>query len=597
MVRRASPLEPITLGTDVGSGGGSLSGLVTATGTITGRSLPDRFGQAYNVLDFGADNTGIADAAPAIQATHDAAISVGSNYFEIPPGEYLLNSQCVFQDGITIRGLGRPRMVLKYNDGSGHPNFWSIGSDTRIEGLLFDHDIYTSINLRVIYCRGLGAGRANNISECRFVLNTGIGVYGDNQTRSMEVTKCTFIGGSGATLFVGSTWCRVLDCYAQGVPRAFQFYGGQNNTVSGNVVEGGNTSITGISFLSNRGSGALTNLCFGNVVTGNAIFHTLEEGISFDGVYNTSSAWPESSVRPIVTVSSLTVPSPANAGYIRVVTTETGQSANWANNYTAVPINGNALGQPMFVVGSGNAFIDVERSNGDPPLTAGDKIVITSGFFQNVVSNNALDTCSIHSGGAGEGSIVFWGSCWGNVILGNTIRNSGNHGINVSSQVNTLGASPNFNAQGWAGYNIIQGNTVHLTRAQGGAGDAGYPIKVYTKNYGAGLITAIHTPGVQVLDNIIMSQNPIWISDCNDARVDGNKLLYSSDIIFDACVNCRFGRNYKLNVLMTAPTETGGTTGTIKAEAAAMANIGAAPSQSDFNTLLTNLRAAELQAP
>ncbi len=65
----------------------SLNGLITSTGSNTARSLANRFTDTINVLDYGADPTGVTDSAPAFRS------ALGSNRkIIISSGTYLLNS-------------------------------------------------------------------------------------------------------------------------------------------------------------------------------------------------------------------------------------------------------------------------------------------------------------------------------------------------------------------------------------------------------------------------------------------------------------------------------------------------------------------------
>lgn len=67
---------------------GNASGVnVTSTGSTAARTLADRFAETVNVIDKGADPTGVADSAPAWRA------AMGSNRRIIaPPGNYLFKS-------------------------------------------------------------------------------------------------------------------------------------------------------------------------------------------------------------------------------------------------------------------------------------------------------------------------------------------------------------------------------------------------------------------------------------------------------------------------------------------------------------------------
>jgi len=72
------------------TGGNSSATTVTSTGSTTTRSLANRFADVVNVLDFGADPTGVVDSQPAIQA----AINTGKIVF-VPNGNYKINSSLI----------------------------------------------------------------------------------------------------------------------------------------------------------------------------------------------------------------------------------------------------------------------------------------------------------------------------------------------------------------------------------------------------------------------------------------------------------------------------------------------------------------------
>lgn len=65
-------------------------------------------GAVYNVLDFGADNTGVANAAPAIQAAIDEAAAAGGGTVFFPAGSYRTNASIVLKDRVTLEGEGTP---------------------------------------------------------------------------------------------------------------------------------------------------------------------------------------------------------------------------------------------------------------------------------------------------------------------------------------------------------------------------------------------------------------------------------------------------------------------------------------------------------
>jgi hypothetical protein len=62
----------------------------------------------FNVLDFGADPTGVADSAPAINAAITSMASVGNHLgsIYIPPGKYRLGSSIILDRSVHFKGAG-----------------------------------------------------------------------------------------------------------------------------------------------------------------------------------------------------------------------------------------------------------------------------------------------------------------------------------------------------------------------------------------------------------------------------------------------------------------------------------------------------------
>ena len=109
----------LDLGTTAGGGpflpltGGTLTGplIYTATGGNTSRSAQDRAADVANVLDFGADPTGVADSAPAINAAIGRAKAV-----RMPTGIYHVRSAINALPGCHLFGDGRGKTCLTVSD-------------------------------------------------------------------------------------------------------------------------------------------------------------------------------------------------------------------------------------------------------------------------------------------------------------------------------------------------------------------------------------------------------------------------------------------------------------------------------------------------
>jgi hypothetical protein len=74
------------------------SSSVTATGSTTARTLANRFADVVNVLDFGADPTGVVDSQPAIQAAINSLPNKGGTIF-IPAGVYVISNTISIGNG------------------------------------------------------------------------------------------------------------------------------------------------------------------------------------------------------------------------------------------------------------------------------------------------------------------------------------------------------------------------------------------------------------------------------------------------------------------------------------------------------------------
>jgi hypothetical protein len=106
-----APAGPPVFGRNAGNwlqvlplSGGTMSGALnyTATGATTSRSAQDRAADVANVLDFGADHTGVVDSAPAI----NAALATGKPTY-LPKGSYLVRSAINCGSGSVLYGAGR----------------------------------------------------------------------------------------------------------------------------------------------------------------------------------------------------------------------------------------------------------------------------------------------------------------------------------------------------------------------------------------------------------------------------------------------------------------------------------------------------------
>ena len=91
-----------------------------STGSTTGRNLVTRFADVVNVLDFGADPTGVADSSTAFQnALNLISSRENGGTLLIPSGNYLVNNTITFSDkSLSIVGEGEKITIITKTAGT-----------------------------------------------------------------------------------------------------------------------------------------------------------------------------------------------------------------------------------------------------------------------------------------------------------------------------------------------------------------------------------------------------------------------------------------------------------------------------------------------
>ena len=194
--------------------------LVTATGSTTPRTLANRFADVTNVLDWGADPTGVSDSTIAIQAAVNAA---GSGTVFIPSGTYKITSAINVTGGVSIVGEGQASVIQPYNCNglnflasnvvgnrqvsnftilfpTNGQNYTAININldstigNRVTGVTFDN-LYLAFCGIGIYARGLWH---STIQNC-YINNTFIGIQFDGQSVKNCILNCKIVRGNGIT--------------------------------------------------------------------------------------------------------------------------------------------------------------------------------------------------------------------------------------------------------------------------------------------------------------------------------------------------------------------------------------------------------------
>lgn len=89
-------------------------------------------GAPVNVLDFGADSTGVTDSSAAFQLAVNASANV-----VVPQGTYLLNTAVTLANGVTIQGQGA-NDITKINTTT-NVNTFNVGNACTISDIIFTH--------------------------------------------------------------------------------------------------------------------------------------------------------------------------------------------------------------------------------------------------------------------------------------------------------------------------------------------------------------------------------------------------------------------------------------------------------------------------
>jgi len=184
---------------------------VTATGSTTARTLANRFADVVNVLDYGADPTGVVDSAPAFNLATKAASPHGGNadlsirrVIFVPPGDYIINGTVYVRKGQMLTGAGDgTSKITTQVHGSGITLFKlgygiPLGIETEDGGGLppVIENIHTYLGDTVVDMRVAGA-QARNL----FISGPGIGIRLSGA--DTIVSNCLFDQGANGMVING----------------------------------------------------------------------------------------------------------------------------------------------------------------------------------------------------------------------------------------------------------------------------------------------------------------------------------------------------------------------------------------------------------
>ncbi len=242
----------------------------TATGTTTARNLVTRMADVVNVLDFGADPTGVTDSTVAFQlAVNQAVITEKSIY--VPLGDYLFTPQSSgigdheiavsIPANVKIFGNGR----IFCNKGAlPYLNLFAIkGSNVSIDGLTFDNE-FINTGSASQRSNAISAGNRNftndeavvtniSITNCKFynqfyAVNFATAATSPNIVNNIYISGNRVIAGNG--IFSGAFNFR--DDSSTGSVK--------DVIVSGNDCRGA-TNAAGINIYGVHGFSVVNNIC------------------------------------------------------------------------------------------------------------------------------------------------------------------------------------------------------------------------------------------------------------------------------------------------------------------------------------------------
>lgn len=225
---------------------------VTATGSTTGRTIPNRLSDIKNVLDFGADPTGATDSTTAIQNAVNSLSGAGRGTIFFPVGSYVVSAPITYNYagdlGIHFLGAdGRGSQIGgnfpgflfdRHNVNAGSPSYTTGG---RVFEKLSFGNSHTSGG-----CVRIGSTIGGAFRDCTFSGYTCLTTEDSagNSSQGIFIENCTFVSPGSATpqenIIIGGSGA-VIGCDFHNVQTAMRIYG-SGLFMAGNRVEQASTA-------------------------------------------------------------------------------------------------------------------------------------------------------------------------------------------------------------------------------------------------------------------------------------------------------------------------------------------------------------------
>jgi len=313
--------------------------------------------------------------------------------------------------GLVVIGCGIGATIW---DGPG----FEMSSDNTVRNMTFTGTHCAGTDYGV-FTRGASPATDCEVRNCSFTLWPGPAVklaaaVGGGATRC-NVTECQFTNNGEAVFVERAYYCRTTDNRSKNAAATgahFTVMGGaQGCQWTNNNTEGGITGILLLAAVSIAGGTLISQ----NVITGNQIRGTSEEGISLDCDGGSAAT---TSVIDWGTVSAKSWASGTGDGQLGVTLDAAfaGIAAGKFAGYHMVVTSGAAAGA-VFSIDSDNGSTQMKCNNTRNSvynnLAVGDEVVIGNPMVANVITGNTVED-------AGTSAIMVWGFAVGNVIADNT---------------------------------------------------------------------------------------------------------------------------------------------------------------------------------
>ena len=277
-------IGPVPAGSYTINTGPTSSGPWTATGDAN-YSVADRLGM-FNVLDYGADPTGVADSLPAFNAAMTAASAGGLGAIVwVPPGTFSVSNTVIQPYNVEARAAGRNSSFVKASGSfPASTPVWQLGSGTsggvgcRLRGIAIDcNNIAGSIGVNfgpVQENSGLYESMIRNYGGFGVrVPQPGSGAMPQNWSiDDVEIFSGTATGASAIGLAVLAT---SLSLPFREISRVTIFATGSTQLTTAMQIDGGSAGIVRECHIENAINGILVGSvlgCFGtkfDSITGN----------------------------------------------------------------------------------------------------------------------------------------------------------------------------------------------------------------------------------------------------------------------------------------------------------------------------------------